>query len=129
MRILEERKGCFGMKTYIVVGAGILGASTAYHLAKAGADVTLIDRKDAGQATDAAAGIVCPWLSQRRNKAWYRLAKGGAKYYQTLIQQLEEDGETDTGYKRVGAISLHTDDQKLQKWKNEHISVGKKLPK
>lgn len=101
------------MKSYIVVGAGIVGASTAYHLAKAGASVTLVDRQDAGQATDAAAGIVCPWLSQRRNKVWYALAKGGAKYYTSLIQQLEADGETDTGYKKVGAISLHTDPKKL----------------
>lgn len=103
------------MGTYIVVGAGILGASTAYHLVKAGADVTLVDRGDVGQATDAAAGIVCPWLSQRRNQAWYQLAKGGARYYGDLIKQLEADGETDTGYKRVGAISLHTDDGKLDK--------------
>lgn len=101
------------MKSYIVVGAGIVGASAAYHLAKTGANVTLVDRGDAGQATDAAAGIVCPWLSQRRNKVWYALAKGGAKYYTSLIQQLEADGETDTGYKKVGAISLHTDPKKL----------------
>ncbi|SDE59016.1 FAD dependent oxidoreductase [Fontibacillus panacisegetis] len=64
------------MKKIIVIGAGILGASTAYHLAKMGADVLIIDRKDKGQASDAAAGIICPWLSQRRNQAWYRLAKG-----------------------------------------------------
>ncbi|MCM3738429.1 FAD-binding oxidoreductase [Bacillus cytotoxicus] len=101
------------MKTYIVVGAGILGTSTAYHLVKAGARVTLVDRQDLGQATDAAAGIVCPWLSQRRNKAWYQMAKGGARYYASLIEQLEADGETDTGYKRVGAISLHTEAKKL----------------
>ncbi|TYR80747.1 FAD-binding oxidoreductase [Priestia megaterium] len=103
------------MHSYIVVGAGILGASTAYHLAKAGANVIIVDRKGLGQATDAAAGIVCPWLSQRRNQAWYQLAKGGARYYESLINQLEEDGETDTGYKRVGAISLHTDEKKLDK--------------
>lgn len=103
------------MKSYIIVGAGILGASTAYHLAKAGAEVTVVDRQDPGQATDAAAGIVCPWLSQRRNKVWYRLAKGGAKYYPSIIRQLEADGESETGYKRVGAISIHTDENKLQK--------------
>ncbi|WP_377888860.1 NAD(P)/FAD-dependent oxidoreductase [Alkalihalobacillus sp. R86527] len=103
------------MKSFVVIGAGILGASTAYHLAKEGAKVTIIDREDAGQATDAAAGIVCPWLSQRRNKVWYRLAKGGAKYYPELIDQLTSEGETETGYKRVGAISLHTDEKKLDK--------------
>ncbi|MBB5173804.1 NAD(P)/FAD-dependent oxidoreductase [Texcoconibacillus texcoconensis] len=101
------------MSTYIVIGAGILGATTAYQLAKAGETVTLIDRFDDGQATEAAAGIICPWLSQRRNKAWYRLAKGGAKYYPELIAELEADGETDTGYQKVGAISLHTDEKKL----------------
>lgn len=103
------------MKRFIVIGAGILGASTAFHLAKAGAKVTLVDRQDSGQATDAAAGIVCPWLSQRRNQAWYKLAKGGAKYYSTLIKQLELDGETDTGYQKVGAISLHSENVKLDK--------------
>lgn len=103
------------MNTYIVVGAGILGASTAYHLAKAGATVTVIDRENKGQATDAAAGIVCPWLSQRRNKAWYNLAKAGAKYYSTLIKELEAEGEKNTGYKKVGAISLHTIEDKLEK--------------
>lgn len=109
------------MKSYIVIGAGILGASTAYHLAKSGADVTVIDRQDPGQATDAAAGIICPWLSQRRNKAWYSLAKSGAAYYTSLIQQLEEDGETETGYKKVGAISLHTDEEKLNKMESRAI--------
>lgn len=111
--IISKREKVFEMKSYIVVGSGILGASTAYHLAKAGANVTIVDRQQLGQATDAGAGIVCPWLSQRRNKAWYKIVKGGARYYSSLIQQLEEDGETDTGYNRVGAISLHTDEKKL----------------
>lgn len=99
----------------VVIGAGIVGASAAYHLARAGADVTVIDRFDRGQATDAAAGIVCPWLSQRRNKAWYELVKGGARHYPQLIKQLKADGETETGYKRVGAISIHSDIEKLEK--------------
>lgn len=103
------------MKKVIVVGAGILGASTAYQLAKLGADVLIIDRKDKGQATDAAAGIICPWLSQRRNQAWYRLAKAGARFYPELIRELEREGETDTGYAQVGALSIHHEVGKLNK--------------
>lgn len=99
----------------VIIGAGIAGASAAYHLAKAGVEVVVVDRKEPGRATDAAAGIICPWISQRRNKAWYALAKGGAAYYPSLIEQLKLEGEKETGYKRVGAISLHTDEEKLAK--------------
>lgn len=116
------------MKKIIVMGAGILGASTAYHLAKEGADVIIVDRRHAGQATDAAAGIVCPWLSQRRNKAWYRLVKGGARYYPSLVKQLEEDGEENTGYKKVGALSLHQDEDKLAKMAGRAIKKREDAP-
>lgn len=103
------------MKKVIVIGAGILGASTAYQLAKMGADVHIVDRKDKGQATDAAAGIICPWLTQRRNKAWYHLAKSGARFYPGLIEELKREGETETGYARVGALCIHDDLEKLSK--------------
>ncbi|AHM66211.1 NAD(P)/FAD-dependent oxidoreductase [Paenibacillus polymyxa] len=103
------------MKKVIVIGAGILGASTAYQLAKMGADVILVDRKDKGQATDAAAGIICPWLSQRRNQAWYQLAKAGARFYPGLIEELKSEGETETGYAQVGALSIHDDSEKIKK--------------
>lgn len=109
------------MKEYIVIGAGILGASTAYYLAKSGAKVTVVDRQDVGRATDAAAGIICPWLSQRRNKAWYSLAKNGASFYEKLIKDLKEDGEIETGYKRVGTVSLHTVEEKLIKMEERAI--------
>ena len=46
------------MSSYIIVGGGILGASTAYHLAKRDVKVTLIDRHDKGQASAAAAGDI-----------------------------------------------------------------------
>ncbi|MCR8656459.1 NAD(P)/FAD-dependent oxidoreductase [Paenibacillus endoradicis] len=103
------------MKKVIVIGSGIVGASTAYQLAKLGADVIIIDRKDKGQATDAAAGIICPWLSQRRNQAWYQLAKAGARFYPELIADLESEGETATGYSQVGALVIHNDLEKLNK--------------
>lgn len=98
---------------YIVIGAGIAGASTAYHLAKLGAETLIIDRKDNGQATGAAAGIICPWLSQRRNATWYRLVKEGARYYPPLIAELLQLGETETGYAQVGALLLRHDPDKL----------------
>lgn len=115
-------------KKYIIVGGGILGASTAYYLARMGAKVLVIDRNDEGQATDAAAGIICPWLSQRRNKSWYHLAKAGARIYPQLIEQLAKDGETETGYARVGALSIHTDEKKLQAMQDRAIKRRENAP-
>ncbi|WP_088053158.1 NAD(P)/FAD-dependent oxidoreductase [Virgibacillus dakarensis] len=116
------------MKKFTIIGGGILGAATAYQLAKAGSEVRLIDRNDKGQATDAAAGIVCPWLSQRRNKAWYRLAKGGARIYPNLIAQLADDGEKETGYDRVGAISIHNDEDKVTAMKKRALKRREDAP-
>lgn len=116
------------MEKYVVIGAGILGASTAYHLAKDGKSVTIIDREEPGQATNAAAGIICPWLSQRRNKAWYFLAKKGAAYYHSLIQQLENDGEQETGYQQTGAISVDIASDKIWKMVERAIQRRETAP-
>ncbi|RXT08011.1 FAD-binding oxidoreductase [Ammoniphilus sp. CFH 90114] len=116
------------MKKILIIGAGILGASTAYQLAKRGADVTIIDRKDRGQATDAAAGIICPWISQRRNKAWYKLVKEGARFYPRLIEELRKDGESQTGYAGVGALSLHRDSEKLIKLQERALKRKEEAP-
>ena len=35
-----------GKQDVVVIGGGVTGASAAYHLAKAGADVTLVERHD-----------------------------------------------------------------------------------
>src|SRR5699024_3266148 len=123
----KVRKG-FLMKKFIVIGAGILGATTAYTLAKSGAEVAVIDRHDTRQATDAAAGIIFPWLSQRRNKAWYKLAKGGARIYYDLIRELASDGETETGYAQTGAVSIHTDEQKLASMKERALKRREDAP-
>jgi D-amino-acid dehydrogenase len=88
----------------IVIGAGILGASTAYHLARAGVGVTLVDRADDGRATAAGAGIVCPWGSAVEDPAYYALLAGGARYYARLVAMLAEDGESDLGYAKVGGL-------------------------
>lgn len=102
------------MKKVIVVGSGILGAAAAFELAKRKVSVTIIDGKYPGGATAAAAGIICPWISQRRNKRWYLLARNGAKYYPALIEELASYQELTTGYAKVGAISLHSDPAKLE---------------
>lgn len=88
----------------VVIGAGILGASTAYHLVRQGADVVMVDRADEGRATAAGAGIVAPWGSRVDDAPTYTLLEAGARYYPELVAALAEDGEREFGYARVGAL-------------------------
>lgn len=92
-----------------VIGGGIAGASVGFHAAAGGADVTVIDQQHDGQATDAGAGIICPWTSRVDNAEHFRLGAAGAAYYPELVDRLSELGEDDIGYRRVGALRLGQD--------------------
>jgi D-amino-acid dehydrogenase len=103
----------------VIIGAGVLGASTAFHLTQAGADVTVVDAALDGRATAAGAGIICPWVSGVEDPVFYRLYAGGGEYYPDLIAALAEAGETDIGYRRAGAMLVSGDVQELA-WMERH---------
>ncbi|EHI74303.1 glycine/D-amino acid oxidase [Streptococcus criceti] len=100
-----------------VVGAGIVGATAAYYLSKEkDCQLTVFDYGQ-GQATKAAAGIISPWFSKRRNKAWYKMARLGADFYINLIADLQTDGWDTSFYKQTGVCLLKRDETKLTELK------------
>ncbi|MFP5487235.1 MAG: NAD(P)/FAD-dependent oxidoreductase [Acidimicrobiia bacterium] len=90
----------------VVVGAGIVGASTAFHLVEAGVETIVVDQRHPGAASMAGAGIVCPWPTSATDPDFVALYCAGAGATARLVDRLTELGETDTGYGRVGAIVL-----------------------
>ena len=93
-----------GMYDAIVVGGGIVGLSTAYHLVSAGARTLLVDRADPGQATAAGAGILTPETSTAESEAWFDFAVAAVAYYPALIERLRADEAGDTGYAPAGQL-------------------------
>jgi glycine/D-amino acid oxidase-like deaminating enzyme len=73
----------------VVAGAGVVGASIAYHLAMAGASVTVIDKE--GPATHASRGtfawINATWAKQPRS--YHELNQQGLANWKELQQRLE----------------------------------------
>jgi glycine/D-amino acid oxidase-like deaminating enzyme len=68
----------------VVAGAGIIGASIAFHLAKAGATVTVIDRE--GPATHASRGSFA-WINATWSKqphSYHRLNQAGVQRWKSL---------------------------------------------
>ena len=92
----------------VVIGAGIVGASTAYYLARAGMDVMLVDRRypnTGGTASQASAGGV-------RQQGRVPVEMPLAIYSINLWGSLAEELETDLKYRRDG-MTVVTDDESL----------------
>ena len=92
----------------VVIGAGIVGASTAYYLARSGVDVMLVDRRHpnaGGTASQASAGGV-------RQQGRVPVEMPLAIYSINLWGNLEDELEADLHYRRDG-MTVATDDQAL----------------
>jgi glycine/D-amino acid oxidase-like deaminating enzyme len=97
----------------VVVGAGIVGASTAFHLTQLGAEVCIVDSDTPGRATFAGAGIICPWLSQNRDPRYEELSFAAVRYYPELVARLAAAGETGVDYDLVGGLVVADSVQQL----------------
>lgn len=89
-----------GTAQVVVIGGGIVGCSTAYHLARLGVDVVLLERhKLTSGTTFHAAGLV----GQLRSSANITQLLG---YSVELYDRLEQDTGQATGWKRNGGLRL-----------------------
>lgn len=99
----------------IVIGGGIVGASAAYRAAQLGARTLLCDRRDAGRATDAGAGILAPESSTRDGRLWYDFALDAVQYYPSLIDELIGDGvpaeELSRAYSHCPKLTVAVDER------------------
>ena len=113
----------------VVVGGGIVGAATAYHLAGAGVSTTLVDRADAGHATRAGAGIVCPVTATVGHDELVDLAFAGADAYPGLAAQLADEIGGDPGFALTGMLSVSVGDRgqetvaATEAWA-QHVAAG-----
>ena len=98
----------------VIIGGGIIGVSSLYHLAKRGVPAVLIERrKMASGTTWHAAGIVG---QLRDSTAQTELGK----YTARLFRDLEEETGQATGYKSNGTINLALGDVRHEQLLRSH---------
>ncbi|GAB5357652.1 hypothetical protein AAMO2058_000392500 [Amorphochlora amoebiformis] len=96
----------------VVVGGGIIGTSVAYHLAKNGSNVVLLERdKITSGTTWHAAGLMVTFGSLSETSTEFR------KYSKQLYQSLEAETGQSTGFKGCGFIELATSEDRQEEYR------------
>src|SRR5712692_9650238 len=94
-----------------VVGAGVVGGSIAYELARRGASVTLLDSRGAGLgATQAAAGMLVPYI-EGFGRPLLALAARSLGMYDAFIERVARDSGIGVGYQRTGSLQVAMADE------------------
>ena len=114
-------------KTYdvIVIGAGVLGASVAYHCAKEGLAVLVLEKNEPLCLTS---GATFAWLGShlKMPPSYNRLSREGIAMYAGLEQELESDLE----YSQIGSIFMMRTEQeyeearqRIKEWQAEGLPL------
>jgi D-amino-acid dehydrogenase len=92
----------------VVVGAGIVGATTAWQLVRRGVRVDLVEAGETGAATSAGAGIVQPWRPAATG-SWAAYSDLAGAGYPRLAAELATDAGRDPSYATVGGLTVSRD--------------------
>ena len=94
----------------VVVGAGVIGCSVAYELARRGVRVDVIDRRDVGQgATQASAGVLAPFVEAHAGSPILDLGARSLALYDEFIARVVADSGSTVQYLRTGTLEVATD--------------------
>lgn len=117
------------MTSIIVIGAGIVGASIAHHLSRAGHNVTVIEQGEAGGEVTASSFA---WLGLAKSTAAAQQGKLRSQALQQfdrmLLELTEHSGATEShktlNYRQHGAISWEENDAETRRFVAEHTAAG-----
>src|ERR1700742_2734713 len=96
----------------VVIGGGVIGTSTAYHLAHLGVDAVLLERDRLTSGTTwHAAGLMVTFGSLSETSTEMR------KYTRDLYARLEAETGQSTGLRQCGFIEVAADPDRLEEYR------------
>ncbi len=94
----------------VVVGAGVIGLSTAWALGRRGLTVAVVDPAPGQGASRAAAGMIAPASETHyQQDALHGLMHAAAREYPAFVAQVEEAGGLDVGFRTTETLVCAAD--------------------
>lgn len=118
-----------GTPDILIIGGGVIGLTTAYHLAREGVRVTVIDQGQFGkQASWAGAGILPDADPELAATPYHRFRAMSVRMFPALSAALRDETGLDNGYRVCGGVELPQEGQKphglpTEEWHGEGAEV------
>ena len=114
----------------VVIGAGVVGCSIAWYLAREGVNVTLLEREAIGSGASAhATGSLSLLGAEFSPGASFELAQASYDEFPQIVPELESFTGMDLLYQRRPSLRLAIDDEEadlikaLMVWQQPHVSM------
>ncbi len=108
----------------VIVGAGVIGCSIAYELARRGARVATIDPREVGRgATQAAAGLLAPYIEGHDNAALRDLGARSLRLYDEFVERVSNDAEVSIRYGMNGTLEVATDEESAARLRSAEAAL------
>ena len=114
----------------VVIGAGVVGCSVAYYLAREGVNVTILERDAIGSGASAhATGSLSLLGAEFSPGPSFQIARASSSEFQQIVPELESATSMDLLYQRRPSLRLALDDEEvgliksLMVWQQPHVKM------
>jgi glycine oxidase len=95
------------VKQVVIIGAGVIGSSIAWRLAREGVEVTVLEKGRIGnEASWASAGMIAPQAEAQAGGPFFDFCMRARDHFEPALDLLRTETDVDPEYDRVGILYL-----------------------